>query len=110
MATRAEAAKAESQRKGRRVARGPRTSGAAKTVESPGTSREGTGRERRASVAREQRSPTGRTSRKSTRGSENRVKATAPLEIREELQKTTPSTRFRRARAQSTRVRGHDRG
>jgi hypothetical protein len=48
-----------------------------------------------------------RTSRKSTRRSANRSKPVSTLEQREQVVKGTPTARFRKARARSTKPRGH---
>ena len=52
----------------------------------------------------------GRPSRESTRKSANRAKPDTSLNLREELQKGSPETRFRKAAAGADRVRGKSRG
>ena len=88
MATRAERAHAESQRTGAAAKRRPsqKTSG--------GTKRKGRA-EAKATYDREERDANGRASRRSTRGSGNRAKPDAAMNIREELVMASPSSRAR---------------
>jgi hypothetical protein len=98
MATRAERAHADSQRTG---AATKRATGAKKA-----TKKRRGHTSAKATVAREERSADGRASRKSTRGSANRAKAGSSLDIREELQMSSPESRSRNALAKTKRVRG----
>ena len=61
---------------------------------------------RKATFAREEHSAESRASRKSSRGSANRMKADASLNIREERVKGSPESLFRKSRARKLRVRG----
>jgi hypothetical protein len=96
MATKAERARAESQRKGT-AAKQSRTSGAKKRASRADS---------KATYAREGRDAEGRASRKSTRGSSNRAKPDAPMNIREELVMATPSSRARHDGGKQPRARG----
>ena len=59
----------------------------------------------KAAYALESPAADGRHSRKSTRGSANRLKTDTNLNLRESLVKGSPEARFRKARAKSSRVR-----
>jgi hypothetical protein len=61
---------------------------------------------RKASYPLEAPSKTGIASRKSSRAGGNRIKPDANLNLREERQKSAPTSRFRKSHAKSTRVRG----
>ncbi len=61
---------------------------------------------RKATYAFEPTPVTARPSRKSTRGSANHAKPDTNLNLREERQKGSPETRFEKARAKRTHVRG----
>jgi hypothetical protein len=67
-------------------------------------------RNERAAIAASYRfeapSKTGRASRKSGRGGGNRIKPDANLNLREERQKGSPTSRFRKVHAKTMRVRG----
>jgi hypothetical protein len=104
MATRAEQFRAETQRrssvpkkKAKRSPAPPRAKGTARSVQHAA---------KKASYALESSAPDGRRSRKSTRGSANRMKTDSALNIRESLIKGSPEAKFRKARAQGVRVRG----
>jgi len=109
MATRAERDHASQQKRGptakakkRRAAR----KGRREKFESPHpTAHAGA----KASYAIERPSMKGRTSRKSTRDSANRAKPDTNFNLREEMVKGSPESRFRKARAQAGRVRGRPR-
>jgi hypothetical protein len=105
MATRAEQFRAETQR------RSSVPKKKAKLSPGPPRTKKGTARSvqhaaKKASYALESSAPDGRRSRKSTRGSANRMKPDSPLNIRESLVKGSPEAKARKARAQSVRVRG----
>jgi len=102
MATRAEAAKAEAARKGAQRAPATRQAMDKSAIETHASGRAA----RKASYALEERAEDGRASRKSTRGSRNRAKPDAQLDARQELVKSSPTSRFRSAKARATRVRG----
>ncbi len=61
---------------------------------------------KKAAYALERPSKAGRASRKSTRNSANRAKADTNLNLREEMTKGSPESRYRKARASRVRVRG----
>jgi hypothetical protein len=104
MATRAEQFRAEAQRK--KSPRKAKPKRASAPSSDKGTARASQHAGRKASYALESSGPDGKRSRKSTRGSANRVKADASLNIRESLVKGSPEAKFRKSRAQSVRVRG----
>ena len=60
----------------------------------------------KASYAIERPSKEGRASRKTTRDSANRAKPDTNFNLREEMVKGSPESRFRKARTQAARVRG----
>ena len=64
---------------------------------------------KKATYALEKPSKAGKSSRKSTRAGANRGKADTNLNLREERAKGSPESRFRKARAKSSRVRGSQR-
>lgn len=105
MSTRAEDLHAQEQRRGptpkarkRAVAKKPR---AKKFTVGHATKHAGA----KAAYALEKPSKTGKASRKSTRASANRAKADTNLNLREEMTKGSPTSRFRKARAKGARVR-----
>jgi hypothetical protein len=96
MATRSEQAHAEEQRKGPRgwIRAGRSKPGVPREDRSPDRKHAG----KKATYALEPERE-GRPSRKSTRKSANRSKADSRLNIREQIQKTSPDARARKARA-----------
>jgi hypothetical protein len=97
MATKAEQARAETARTGAGAKRSRKRSAATKRAGHT---------ESKATYAREGRDAKGRASRKSTRGSSNRAKPDAALNIREELVMASPTSRARHDRAKRTPTRG----
>jgi hypothetical protein len=61
---------------------------------------------KKATYAYEPKPESGRPSRKSSRKSANRSKPDTQLNLREERAKTSPESRYRKARAKRSRVRG----
>jgi len=106
MATRSEAARARSERHGltpraRKLAKARKT-----RAEKLRAAHESKHAGAKATWARERPSLEGRASRKSTRKSANRAKPDTNLNLREERVKGSPESRFRKARARNSRVRG----
>jgi len=102
MATRAEQARAETQREESKKKRAKK---ARKKAATPPPKKRVTRTAAKATVAVEERGEK-RPSRKSTRGSANRLKSDTNLVLREERAKTSPENRYRKQRARSSRVRG----
>jgi hypothetical protein len=92
----------------REIKRGPRAK--ARTSErrkkASEWSRESAHAGSKATRALEQAAPGERPSRESTRGSANRAKADAPMNVTEETRKGSPQNRARQLRAKNLRVRG----
>ena len=103
MATRAEQARVEAQRSGRAKRERSEPTARPRATTRSGAKTRGSAK---ATFAREPRSAAGRATRKSTRAAANRSKPESTMEIREELQKGTPTARFRRASAASACVGG----
>ena len=106
MPTRAEELHAQQQRRG--ATPKARKRAAAKKVRSEkfAAAHENKHTGKKAAYALERPSKAGKASRKSTRGSANRVKADTNLNLREERVKGSPESRYRKARASRVRVRG----
>ncbi len=102
MATRAEQVRAEQSK------RGPRAKAhvSKKKAKKAEWSRESKHAGSKATHALEETAAGRRPSRESTRGSANRVKSDAPLNVTEETRKGSPENRARRSRAKRARVRG----
>lgn len=106
MATASEQDRARKQRRGM-TAKARRRRAARKSRAEKLSARHATEHARRkATYALEPVPQTGTPSRKSTRASANRRKADTNLNLREEMQKGSPESRFGKARAKSVRVRG----
>ena len=106
MATRAESARAASQRHGITPKARKRAKAKKSRAEKFGAPHPSGHAGAKASYALEVPSKKGRSSRKSTRSSANRSKPDTNLNLREEITKRSPETRFRKARAKASRVRG----
>jgi hypothetical protein len=104
MATRSQQFRAEAQR--RKSAPKAKSKRSPAPVREKGTVRSDQHAGKKASYALEASAPDGRRSRKSTRGSANRMKTDATLTLRESLVKGSPEAKFRKSRAKSVRVRG----
>jgi hypothetical protein len=102
MATRAEQFRSEERKHGpRRKARTTK-----RKAKSSDWSRKSAHAASKATRAFEEVAPGKRPSRESTRGSANRAKADAALNVTEEARKGSPESRARRLRAKNLRVRG----
>jgi len=106
MATRSEQQQVERQRRG--ITRRARKRAAARKSRGTSHAREHAGS--KASYALERPSRKGKASRKSSRASANRAKPDTNLNLREEMVKGSPESRFRKARAKSATVRGRRSG
>jgi hypothetical protein len=102
MATRAEQFRSEETKRGSR--RKARTS--KRKAKSSEWSRKSAHAAAKATRAFEEVAPGARPSRESTRGSANRAKADAALNVTEETRKGSPENRARRSGASKLRVRG----
>ena len=98
MATRAQQARSQWERKGARKTK--------KVKRAKGRHTEPVRAGRKATFARENPSAEGRPSRKSTRAGKNRLKADTNFNLREERAGRSPDTRARKAGAQKKRPRG----
>jgi len=105
MATRAEQFRADEQRKHKGSKSTAKAAKAAKAVKRAPTA----DASQRTEHAPRKATPGQRPTRKSTRGSANRAKGDATLNLVESLVKGTPEARFRKADAQTMRVRGSKR-
>lgn len=99
MSTKAQATRKEEQQKAARAHQ--KTSSKKKNGEAHENKHAG----KKASYALEAQATEGAPSRKSTRASANRAKPDTNLTLREERRKTSPETRFRKAKARATGVR-----
>jgi len=104
MATRAEQAHANEEKKGMSAKAKKRHAAKIARAAKKGPKRPNKAAAKKATFAAEK--PAKRASRKSTRASANRAKPEATLEIREEIQKGTPTNLARKSAAKRTKVRG----
>jgi len=105
MATRSEQYRANEERSGE-VKRAVRASRSKPGVPPAKRTREKQHAEKKATYAMEPVPEGGRPSRKSTRKSANRAKPDATFNLVEELRKSSPTARFRKARARVRRTGG----
>ncbi len=106
MATKAEQQRADQQRRGPKPKAQRRAKARRTRAEKLGTVHPTEHAGSKASYALEPPSRAGKSSRKSTRGGANRAKPDTNIELREDIVKGSPESRFRKARARSVRVRG----
>lgn len=106
MSTRAEKERADEQRHGETPAARKRAKARRTRAEKFGAAHPTARAGKKASYALERPSREGRASRKSTRAAANRMKADTNLNLREERQKGSPESRFRRSRVKAQRVKG----
>ena len=102
MATKSEEFRSQESKRGPR----PERRVSERKTKSSEWSRESAHAASKATHALEETAPGERPSRESTRGSANRAKADAALNITEETRKGSPENRARQRRAKETRVRG----
>jgi hypothetical protein len=106
MATKAEQQRAAEQRRGPTSKKRRRAAAKKKRAEKLGAAHATKHAGKKASYALEGPSKEGKASRKSTRGSANRSRPDTNMNLREEMTKGSPESRFRKARAKSAHVRG----